>query len=62
METQDGAGADAPCLDELLNARITHAHQGKFGGGKEGVGCHQEQNQKHPEQHKCNHGSLILTF
>ena len=51
-----------PDCDELLDASIAHAHQGKFGGREEGVGCHQEKDQKDPEQHKSDHGTVILTF
>jgi len=41
---------------------IAHAYQGKLSCGEEGIGCHQEQDQKHPQQHVGNHGRLILTF
>ena len=41
---------------------LPEAHQSKFRGCKEGVGCHQEQNEKNPQQHKSNHWGLILTF
>ena len=62
VQLLDNAGTDATSFDELLDARIAHAHQSKFGCSEESVGCYQEENQKYPEQHKCNHGSLILTF
>jgi len=55
MQPLNGTSADATRLNELLNARIAHAYQGKFRGCKEGVGRHQEQDQKHPEQHKSDH-------
>ena len=58
----DDAGADAAGFDELLDAGFADAHQGEFGRGKERVGCDQEQDQKHPEQHEGNHGWVILTF
>ena len=62
VEALDDARADASGLDELLDAGIAHAHQGEFGGREEGIGCHQEQDQKDPEQHKGDHGRVILTF
>ena len=52
----NGAGADAAGFDELLDTGLADADQGKFGGGKESVGCDQEQDQKHPQQHKGDHG------
>jgi len=52
----DNAGADAPGLDELLDAGFANAYQGEFGRGKERVGCDQEQDQKHPDQHESDHG------
>src|SRR6202451_390448 len=62
VQLLDNAGADAPGFDQLLNAGFANADQGEFGRGKERVGCDQEQNQKHPDQHKCDHGCVILTF
>ena len=56
VQALDDAGADASGFDELLDAGIAHADQGEFGGREEGVGCHQEQDQKDPEQHKGDHG------
>ena len=56
------ARTNASRCDELLDARISHAHQGEFSCREEGVGCHQEKDQKYPEQHKSNHGTVILTF
>jgi hypothetical protein len=56
MELQDRARADAMRLDELLDTRLAHAHQGKFSRGEKGVRCHQENDKEHPEQYKCNHG------
>ena len=47
---------------ELLDAGIAHADQGELRGSKECVGRHQEQDEKHPQQHVGNHGRLILTF
>jgi hypothetical protein len=58
----DDAGADSSGLDELLDAGFANAYQGEFGRGKERVGCDQEQDQKHPDQHKSDHGLPILTF
>ena len=56
------ARADASRRDELLDAGIAHAHQGEFRCCEEGIGCHQEKDQKDPEQHKGDHGWVILTF
>src|SRR5580692_1860058 len=61
MQPLDHAGADASGADELLNAGIADADQGKFRSGEEGIGCHQEKDQKDPEQHVSDHGRLILT-
>ena len=62
MKFQDGTRTNPVGIDELLDAGIPHAHQGKFGSGKEGIGCDQEQNEENPEQHKSYHGWVILTF
>ncbi len=62
MEFLDNARTDAAGLDELLDTGIAHTHQRKFGCGKEGIGCNQEQDEEHPEQHKGNHEWVILTF
>ena len=43
-------------LDELLDARLANAHQRKFSRREKGVGRNQEDDKKHPEQHKGNHG------
>ena len=51
-----------PARNELLDAGIAHADQGEFGGREEGIGRHQEKDQKDPEQHKGDHGTVILTF
>ena len=56
------ARADASRGNELLDAGIAHAHQGEFRCCEEGIGRHQEQDQKDPEQHKGDHGWVILTF
>ena len=45
---------------KLLDASITDADQREFGGCEEGVGCHQEQDQKDPEQHESDHWPVIL--
>ena len=62
VQALDDARADASRRDELLDAGIAHAHQGEFGCREEGIGRHQEQDQKDPEQHKGDHGTVILTF
>jgi hypothetical protein len=62
VQLLDDTGTDATSLDELLDARVPNAHQGEFRGCEESVGCDQEQDQKHPEQHEGDHGYLILTF
>ena len=56
VQLLDDTGADAAGFDELLDAGFADAHQGEFGRGKERVGCDQEQDQKHPDQHKGDHG------
>ena len=48
--------------DKLLDAGVAHTHQGEFRCCEEGIGRHQEQDDKHPQQHVRNHGTLILTF
>ena len=62
VKTLDDARANPARSDELLDASIAHAHQGEFGGGEERIGRHQKQDQKDPEQHKGDHGRVILTF
>src|ERR1700690_4201302 len=62
MQLLDNAGTDTVGFDELLNAGFANAHQGELGRGKERVGCDQEQDQKHPDQHEGDHGWVILTF
>ena len=62
MQALDDARTDASGLNELLDAGIANAHQGEFGCREEGIGRHQEKDQKDPEQHKSDHGKVILTF
>ena len=62
VKFEDGAGADAVGGDQLLDAGFAHGHQRELGCGEEGIGRHQEQDDEHPQQHVCNHGTLILTF
>ena len=62
VEFEDGAGADAVGFDQLLDARFADADQRELGCGEEGIDRHQEQYNEHPQQHGCNHGTLILTF
>ena len=49
-------------LDELLDTGVPHAHERKLGRGKKGIGCHQEQDEKHPEQHEGDHRRVILNI
>jgi hypothetical protein len=49
-------------FDQLLNAGFADADEREFGCREEGVDCHQQQYDEHPQQHGCNHGCLILTF
>src|ERR1035437_5787495 len=62
VKFEDGAGASPVSYDQLLDARFAHADQRELGCGEEGIGRHQEQDDKHPQQHVCKHGTLILTF
>jgi hypothetical protein len=62
MEFLYDARANPAGVNELLDTGIPHAHEREFSRGKKGVGRHQEQNDKHPEQHESNHGLLILTL
>ena len=62
VKFEDGAGAHAVGFDQLLDAGFAHADQRELGCGEEGIGRHQEQDDEHPQQHVCNHGTLILTF
>ena len=55
VKALNDAGADAAGIDQLLNARIADADQREFGCREEGIGCHQEQDQKDPEQHIGDH-------
>ncbi len=56
------AGPNPPGRHQLLDTRVTHAHQGEFRGSEECVGRHQQQDEEHPQQHVSNHEGLILTF
>ena len=51
----DNARADAASFNELLDAGFANAYQGKLGRSKERVGCDQEQDQEHPDQHESDH-------
>jgi hypothetical protein len=62
MEALNGAGADASGLDELLDSRVANADQGEFSRREKRIRRHQEKDEKHPEQHKGDHGSAILAF
>jgi hypothetical protein len=62
MQPLDDAGTGAAGSDELLDAGIANADQGEFSGRKKRIRRHQEKNQQHPEQHKGDHGWVILTF
>jgi hypothetical protein len=62
MKALDHAGADASGLDQLLNASIANADQGELGSREKRIRRHQEKDQKHPEQHKGDHGWVILAF
>ena len=55
VQALDDAGADTYGFDQLLDAGVARAYQREFSCREEAVGCHQEQDQKHPEQHKGNH-------
>ena len=55
MQFLDYAGGGSMGFDKLLNAGLADAHQSKLCGRKEGVGCHQEQDEKNPQQHKSDH-------
>ena len=61
MKPLDNPRTNASSRDELLNAGIAHTHQGEFCRREEGIGRHQEKDQKDPEQHKSDHGKVILT-
>ena len=62
VKLEDGARADATGLNQLLDSRFADADQRKLGRCEERIGCHQEQDEKHPQQHIRNHGGIILTF
>ena len=50
-----GAGADAAGIDQLLDASIADAYQGKFSRHKEGVGGDQQQDNEYPQQQLGKH-------
>jgi hypothetical protein len=56
VEFEDSSGADAVGFNQLKNARLAHAHESKLGCCEKSVGCHQEHDEQHPEQHVGNHG------
>ena len=62
MKFEDGACAGAASFDQLLDASFADADERELGCGEESIGRHQEQDDEHPQQHVCNHGTLILTF
>ncbi len=62
MQPLHDAGADAARFDQLLDTGIANADQGEFSGREKRIGRHQEKDQKHPEQHKGDHGWVILAF
>src|SRR5690348_4721021 len=62
VKSQNDAGADTSGFNELLDARVAHADEREFRGCEERVGCHEEEDQKDPEQHESEHGWVILTF
>ncbi len=55
MQALHDARADASRGNKLLNTGIAHAYQGEFSCCEEGIGRHQEKDQKDPEQHKGDH-------
>jgi hypothetical protein len=55
VKALDDARANAPSFDELLDTSLADRHQGEFGRGEEGVGCHQEKDQEDPQQHESDH-------
>ena len=60
MEFLDGAGADAMSGNHLLDARLAHAHQGKFSGDEERVRRNQQDHRYDAEDDKGNHPVGIL--
>ncbi len=62
MQLEDDFGAGTVRFDQLLDAGFAHTDQREFGGRKKRVHRHQQQYNEHPQQHGCNHGTLILTF
>ena len=64
MELLDGAGADALSRNHLLDARLAHAHQGKFGGDEERVRRNQQDHRYDAEDDKGNHpvGDLSIAI
>ena len=62
VKSLNDSGDNTVGFNELLYAGIAHAYQGEFGGGKESVGCDQENDQEHPEQHEGDHEWPILAF
>src|SRR5580698_2505922 len=55
VQLLDNAGTDAAGFDELLDAGLANADQGEFGGGEERIGCDQQQDKKHLQQHVGKH-------
>ncbi len=60
VQLQDCSGTHAAGFNQLLDSRFADADQRKLGRCEERIGCHQEQDEKHPQQHIRNHGGIIL--
>jgi len=55
VQLLDDTGTNAAGLYELLDAGFADAHQSEFGGGKERIGCDQQQDEEHLQQHIGKH-------
>ena len=59
LEALYGACANTPCVDELLDARVTDTDNGELGSHKEGVERHQQNNHQNAKEHQRCHWWLV---
>ena len=60
VELLDGTRADAPSLNQLLDAGIADADQRVLGRDKEGIRCHEQHHNQHSQQRKRDHGEKLF--
>ena len=56
LDFLDGAGADAPLFDQLVDPGIAKADHGELRRHKKGIRRHQQDHQNDPEEDQGDHG------